>query len=169
MYAAATSADNEVYFSWTADLPYGKTSSDGRVYITRMTVPSTPSLMQIDGKSDLSSAPAIVESAAFDGFVRNGGIDITETGVVGTLCAKYVPAWMEACNPNPYSGYCPYALAVCEASRETGTLQKHGTPWRIGKQYIPEGTGKAGAYTHYGTGGQTAGYGYLTYAPMTHQ
>merc|ERR1712000_67513 len=35
--------------------------------------------------------------------------------------------------------------------------------------YTPVNPGKAGAYTHSGTGGQTAGYGYLTYAPKTQQ
>lgn len=170
MYATAVQGDitqkNVVYFSWTADRPYGNQESDGRVYITKLKISEvmTP------------SAPSIQDSVHFDGFVRNGGIDITETGVVGTLCAKYVPAWMEKCSPNPYRGYCAYALAVCEASVVNGGLTRRGKPWRIGKQYAPHNSGtngldssigKNGAYTHQGTGGQTAGYGYLTYSPST--
>ena len=42
----------------------------------------------------LRGVPVLEKSYAFDGFARAGGIDMTEDGIVGTLCAKL---WHSGC------------------------------------------------------------------------
>lgn len=51
---------------------------------------------------EFRSGAAILESSvAFEGFVRAGGVDVTEDGVLGMLCAKYWHPWVESLGPLP--------------------------------------------------------------------
>mmetsp|Transcript_21767 Transcript_21767/g.37264 ORF Transcript_21767/g.37264 Transcript_21767/m.37264 type:complete len:593 (-) Transcript_21767:1583-3361(-) len=112
---------NVVYFSWTSDRKWGKTSNagqEGRIYISKLELPH-------------KELPILSASTGFDGFVRSAGIDMTEDGYVGTLCAKWLPSWYDAFN-HP-KGYSPMVLAVCEI--DSADMSARGTPWRIGKQF----------------------------------
>jgi len=147
------------YFSWTSDRPYGKSTADGRVYVSKLSI--------ADG------VPTLQGSAFFDGFVRSGGIDITETGTLGTLCAKYVPSWVQACEGGGDDiGNCPLALAVCEV--DAATMKVKDTPWRIGKQYqLTDAGSETGIWGSYAIQSwfaeRSAGTGYLVYAPKSRQ
>ena len=145
------------YFSWTPDIPYGKSDappgSEGRIHVSKLNVP-------------WKGAPVLQETASFDGFVRAGGIDMTEDGVVGTLCAKYWQPWVE--NKNSHLDKAAMVLAVCEVN--STTMQQHRLPWQIGKQYqetvTAPNTGIWGSYPLSAWGAQrSVGYGFLLYAP----
>eukprot|EP00913_Durusdinium_trenchii_P024568 g23063.t1 len=115
-----TKADT-VYFSWTADTKYGKrdaAGSEGRVYASKL-------------KIGPQGAAILESSVAFEGFVRAGGVDVTEDGVLGMLCAKYWHPWVE--HTNSHLDKAAMVLAVCEVNTSTMTRQR--TPWQIGKQY----------------------------------
>ena len=105
------------------------------------------------------------ENLAFDGFARAGGIDVTEDGIVGTLCAKYWHPWVE--NTGKGTSNAAMVLAVCEVN---GTSMKpHRTPWQIGKQYQADATvpntGIWGSFPLSAWFAQrSAGYGYLVYS-----
>jgi len=148
--------DGIIYFSWSEDLPFAD-SEDGRIHVVKMRLRD-------------NAQAEVMAATAFDGYVRSGGMDITEDGVLGTLCAKYVPEWveefMQSCNlSEPWrSGAAPMMLAVCEVNATT--LQAIGKPWRIGKQW---GTGEthSNGYTFGGWGNHPVTgheYGSLTYA-----
>ena len=146
-----------VYFSWTADVPYGRPDvapgSEGRVYISKLKVP-------------WKGVPVLEESFAFQGFVRAGGIDMTEDGILGTICAKYWQPWVE--NKNSHLDKAAMVVAVCEVN--SSTMEQHRLPWQIGKQYqetvTAPNTGIWGSYPMSAWWAQrSAGYGYLLYAP----
>jgi len=146
-----------VYFSWTADVPYGRPDvapgSEGRVYVSKLKVP-------------WKGAPVLEESFAFEGFVRAGGIDMTEDGILGTICAKYWQPWVD--NKNSHLDKVAMVVAVCEVN--SSTMEKHRLPWQIGKQYqetvTAPNTGIWGSYpTSAWWAQRSAGYGYLLYAP----
>ena len=67
-----------IYLSWTEDLPFGfeDDGSEGRVHISKAEIHE-------------GAAATLVKDTAFDGFMRSGGIDMTDDGVVATLCGKY--------------------------------------------------------------------------------
>ncbi|CAK9012932.1 unnamed protein product [Durusdinium trenchii] len=150
-----TKADT-VYFSWTADTKYGKrdaAGSEGRVYASKL-------------KIGPQGAAILESSVAFEGFVRAGGVDVTEDGVLGMLCAKYWHPWVE--HTNSHLDKAAMVLAVCEVNTSTMTRQR--TPWQIGKQYqestTAPNTGIWGSYPLTAWFAQrSAGYGYLLYAP----
>jgi len=128
-----------IYFGWSENLPFGTSEdgSDGRIHVSKVQI-------------RVNEAPKLLGDVAFDGFVMAGGIDITDDGIIGVLCAKYVPAWvrdyvalhkhekfvlgMKSSNYPPQMG--PMMLAVCEV--HSSTMTKNGVPWRIGKQYVNE-------------------------------
>jgi len=151
-------------------LPFGESEAadEGRIHITKVRLAH-------------GRAPQVEGDVAFDGFAVSGGIDITEDGIVGTLCAKLVPAWyreflgMDTHNlSRDYIRNAPMLLAVCEADSKTMTA--HGTPWRIGVSFVnPDKTDfQGGDLLSYGIWGNYpiagwfeqngAGYGHLTYA-----
>ena len=145
------------YFSWTPDVQFGKPEvapgSEGRIYVSKLKVP-------------WKGIPVLEKSLAFDGFVRAGGIDVTEDGIIGTLCAKYWQPWVA--NKNSHLDKAAMVLAVCEVN--STTMEKHRLPWQIGKQYqktvTAPNTGIWGSYPLSAWGAQrSAGYGYLLYAP----
>jgi len=149
------------YFSWTADRRWGRRANmgdEGRIYVSKLSLPR-------------GRQPTLLQSTAFDGFVRAGGIDVTDTGVVGTLCAKHWPEWVDNFLERHPIGYAPMVLAVCEVA--TATMAPAGTPWRIGKQFLTTNdhlpsTGEWGNYPLAGWWEQrSAGYGWLTYAPKS--
>lgn len=126
-----------VYFSWTPDAKYGK-----------------------------AGVPVLENSYAFNGFARAGGIDMTEDGIVGTLCAKLWYPWVE--HTNSHLDKAAMVLAVCEVN--ASSMTKHRTPWQIGKQYqesvTAPNTGIWGSYPLSAWFAQrSVGYGYLIYAP----
>ena len=107
----------------------------------------------------------LAESKAFDGFARAGGIDLTEDGLVGTLCAKYWHPWVENTGKGLHNA--AMVLAVCEVNT---TTMKPKKPWQIGKQYQAEetapNTGIWGSLPLSAWFAQrSAGYGYLVYSP----
>ncbi|CAE7551659.1 unnamed protein product, partial [Symbiodinium pilosum] len=108
------------YFSWTPDVQFGKPQvapgSEGRIYVSKLKVP-------------WKGIPVLEKSLAFDGFVRAGGIDVTEDGIIGTLCAKYWQPWVA--NKNSHLDKAAMVLAVCEVN--STTMEKHRLPWQIGK------------------------------------
>jgi len=153
---------SSVYMSWSENLPFGRSSKndEGKIHISKLEIhPNAPTVLKDDKE--------------FSGFVVAGGIDITEDGVVGTLCAKYVKSWMkeflsvpEGDNPFDKKGkpaYGPLLLAVCEV--DTKTMTKH-IPWRIGKLFTREEEftmkGNYPLLNYWSRG--SAGYGYLVYA-----
>ena len=144
------------YFSWAADRMYGKADaagSEGRVYVSKLKIP-------------WMGAPTLESSTAFDGFVRASGIDVTEDGIVGTLCVKYWHPWVE--NTNSHLDKAAMVLAVCEVN--SATMEKNRLPWQIGKQYqesvTAPNTGIWGSYPLTAWFAQrSAGYGYLLYSP----
>ena len=110
-----------VYFSWTADVKYGKAGAngtEGRVYVSKLKIPR-------------GQAPTLEKSHVFDGFVRAGGIDMTEDGVVGALCIKYWHPWVE--HTNSHLDKAAMIVAVCEVN--STSMEEHRLPWQIGKQY----------------------------------
>jgi hypothetical protein len=160
-----------IYFSWSENLVVGETEAgdQGRVHITKV-------------RHVAGQASSVEGDVAFDGFAVSGGIDITEDGIVGTLCAKLVPQWyrefLDMDRHNQSRGYirnAPMMLAVCEADSKTMTA--HGTPWRIGVSFVNTDKVKfwGGDLLSYGPWGNypiagwfeqnAAGYGHLTYAP----
>jgi len=157
MNAVADKTQPNIYFSWTADLEYGKAASagdEGRVYVSKLVLPS--------GKGE---PVVLAESKAFDGFARAGGIDLTEDGLVGTLCAKYWHPWVENTGKGLHNA--AMVLAVCEVNT---TTMKPKKPWQIGKQYQAEetapNTGIWGSLPLSAWFAQrSAGYGYLVYSP----
>ncbi|CAE7562026.1 unnamed protein product [Symbiodinium sp. CCMP2456] len=157
MNAVADKTQPNIYFSWTADLDYGKAASagdEGRVYVSKLRLPSQK------GQPVL-----LAESEAFDGFARAGGIDMTEDGQVGTLCAKYWHPWVENTGKGVHNA--AMVLAVCELNTTSMTKKK---PWQIGKQYQAEetapNTGIWGSLPLSAWFAQrSAGYGYLVYSP----
>jgi len=119
---------NTIYFSWTEDLPWGKSSDDGRVHVTKLDLgtASNPTAKKL-GQAD------------FPGFMRASDIDITPEGKLGFLCAKHVPEWSRA-----WLGYTKdgsserddsagLLLAVCHV--DSGSMRPVGKPWRIGNAY----------------------------------
>ena len=115
----------KVYSSWTADRTWGSASdgSEGRIYVSKATV----------AKGQVAQ---LVGNRFFDGFVRAGGIDMTEDGWVGTLCAKYWKPWhvhFSETKREADAGFAPLVLALCEVKASDLTVR--GTPWRIGKQF----------------------------------
>ncbi|CAL1141683.1 unnamed protein product, partial [Cladocopium goreaui] len=145
-----------VYFSWTPDAKYGKAGAngtEGRIYVSKMKLPS-------------QGVPVLENSYAFNGFARAGGIDMTEDGIVGTLCAKLWYPWVE--HTNSHLDKAAMVLAVCEVN--ASSMTKHRTPWQIGKQYqesvTAPNTGIWGSYPLSAWFAQrSVGYGYLIYAP----
>jgi len=151
---------SSIYFSWTEDIPFGmaEDGSEGRIHVTKVTL------------NDQSST--ISGSASFNGFVRTGGVDITDDGVVATLCAKYVPKWVRSFLSTQTDGKgeqnAPMMLAVCEVT--TRSMTPVGTPWRIGKHWeTGSDTVTKGGWGNYPIASwfaeKSAGYGWLTYAP----
>eukprot|EP00931_Biecheleriopsis_adriatica_P026285 TRINITY_DN16006_c0_g1_i4.p1 TRINITY_DN16006_c0_g1~~TRINITY_DN16006_c0_g1_i4.p1 ORF type:complete len:992 (+),score=45.30 TRINITY_DN16006_c0_g1_i4:277-2976(+) len=165
-----------IYFSWTEDLPFGtsEVGADGKIHLTKI-------------KVSKGSAATSVGTASFDGFIRASGIDINDEGTIGTLCAKHYPPWLrsftngEIPNGAGSEDMGPLMLAVCEVN--SSTMEPHKMPWRIGKQWDPNGAlipslkgewldgethtkGSWGNYPLMTTEGQ-AGYGWLTYASFT--
>lgn len=146
-----------VYMSWTENLPFGFSSKgdEGKIHISKLEIHANQPTVLKDDK-------------VFDGFVVAGGIDITEDGVVGTLCAKYLESWMKdyysAKDPSPGDApYGPLLLAVCEVNTETMTKN---TPWRMGRIFTTEKTSAQwGNYPHsYWYSRNVAGNGYLVYS-----
>jgi len=159
-----------VYMSWTENLPFGfsKNNDEGKIHVSKLEIhPTLPAVLKDD--------------KVFDGFVVAGGIDITEDGIVGTLCAKYIDAWIDEflSASMKYPGntmYGPLLLAVCEVEAKTMTKR---TPWRIGKlftskvdsgymtkkdQRLVYTYGTYGNYPHsYGFTRVGGGYGHLVY------
>jgi len=180
MHAVADKTDPTIiYFSWTEDLPFGtsEVGADGKIHVTKV-------------KVSKGSAATSNGTASFEGFIRASGIDITDEGTIGTLCAKHYPPWLRSFTsgeiPNgggspEFESHGPLVLAVCEV--DSSTMEPRGMPWRIGKQWDPNGAviprlrgewldgethtkGSWGNYPLMLTEGQ-AGYGWLTYAPFT--
>jgi len=128
MHAVADKDENGIiYFSWSEDLPFGLSEDEGRIHMVKARI----------GNNERAD---ILRKTSFTGFVTAGGMDITEDGLLGTLCAKYVPRWVESFEQwcpditEPWKlSKAPMMLAVCEV--DTKTMQPHGTPWRIGKQF----------------------------------
>ena len=155
--ADKVAADPIVYFSWTSDRQWGKASNagaEGRIYISKVLLP-------------VGNTPVLAQSTAFDGFVRAGGIDVTDDGIVGTLCAKWWPAWYDEFGES--KDYSPMVLAVCQVT--TADMVQRGIPWRIGKQYQESegGLQSVGGWGNYPLcswwEARSAGYGHLTYSP----
>lgn len=157
------SADT-IYFSWTADREWGRSDTngmDGRIYISKVRIAK-------------GEAPSLIKSTPFDGFVRSSGIDITNDGVVGTLCAKYFPQWIEAAAKAKYSmDMSPMPLAMCEA-HSSDMSRTANVPWQVGKQfeksirYMVPTAGWWGTYPLSSWFPQrSAGYGNLAYAPSS--
>jgi len=143
-----------VYMSWTENLPFGRSSKndEGKIHVSKLEIhPNMPAVLKDD--------------KVFDGFVVAGGVDITEDGIVGTLCAKYVSAWIKEFQkvedaPAPYG---PMLLAVCEV--DTKTMAKR-TPWLIGRLWTTEKeSNMRGNYPHsYWYSKGIAANGQLTYS-----
>jgi len=130
-----------MYFGWTEDLPFGGedgSEDQGKVHVSKLVVPGPNKKAQLK------------ETAHFPGFIRNGGMDITEDGILGLLCGKYVVQWLKQI---PYDGdgppknfmenvkggraYGPLLAAVCEVNTET--MEPNSKPWRIGKHWCQMG------------------------------
>lgn len=151
-----------LYMSWTENLPYGfsDNNDEGKIHVSKLEIhPAKPVVLKDD--------------VEFSGFAVAGGIDITEDGIVGTLCAKYVSKWMKEYlkfwipgdrpfeqKGNPPFG--PMLAAVCEVDTKTMTKRK---PWRIGKLFTDQNIrNMEGNYVHsYYFAKASAGNGYLTY------
>lgn len=163
--ADRTSSDI-MYFSWAADREWGNQDTngmDGRIYISKVKIPK-------------GSTPRLEKSTHFDGFVRTGGIDITEDGVVGTLCAKFYPGWLTAWQhpDHAHAGnvdHAPMPLCLCEA--RSADMNNNGIPWLFGKmfqfEHVKATNQVAGYWGTYPIAGwneqRSAGYGLLQYSP----
>jgi len=151
---------NIIYFSWTEDLPWGRSSDDGRIHVTKLNLGTAGSpVAQKLGQAD------------FPGFMRASDLDITPEGKIGTLCAESVPEWSQA-----WLGYTKdgtserddssgLLLAVCHV--DSSTMTPMGTPWRIGNAY---GTQNGQKERHMGSYPKASwweirdnGYGWLTF------
>jgi len=143
---------SSVYMSWTENLPFGRSSrgDEGKIHISKLEIhPAAPAVLKDDKE--------------FSGFVVAGGIDITEDGIVGTLCAKYVSAWMKEylSEYDSYPPYGPLLAAVCEVN---STSMAKRPPWLVGKLFTKEKEeNMRGNYPHSIAKG-IAGNGQLTYS-----
>jgi hypothetical protein len=75
---------DRVFMGWTEDLAWG-VPLGGRVHITSLSV-----CQMHDGNR------TIERDRSFDGFVRNGGMDISPEGHVGMMAAKVMIDWTKA-------------------------------------------------------------------------
>ena len=72
------------------DITIIKTTSHGyyNYYILLQKGGTNPLVASYIQRVALRGVPVLENSYAFNGFARAGGIDMTEDGIVGTLCAK---------------------------------------------------------------------------------
>jgi hypothetical protein len=183
MYTVAHKTDaNLVYLAWTQDLPWGTDQSEGAVHISKVHM------------SDLlNGVSEVVSDTKFDGYVRNGGIDITQSGKVGMIGAKFSREWFDIAPWYKKGYHCPAAtqerwyggscesydeydsaawawygnnpLAVVVLELDGTSMEPVGTPFLLGENHINEDDGEPYLRHVYGPTKMqgAAGSGWLIY------